>query len=231
MIGTSAGTNDLHLIPLLKYLYENGDIKYIELYIRPDATLEQLVKWRDLGIDLNYHAPHDDRADFRKDYLDLAIEARKVIGKMGFIIFNAGVNPDIDVFNIKGDALIPEVMPAFTKFGDRGNFTLPTQVKGKFCLDFSHAYATAKVIGEKPEKLIDAFIEKEPVHFHLADIASEYIDDYAPLGKGKLPLRHIIKRLPKSCEVTVETEHELETREEDIVRDVQMLRKCLKWKR
>ncbi len=216
-LGISCGIQEIKMIPGLRRLLSEKKIDYVELYLPMDLRFTDLMAWKRVFSDRTkewfVHAPHLANADTSDSAFRLAEEIKDLLEAKA-VIFDPGVNaPTYTIFNIK-KGFLPENMPFFTSLGDRGNFALPHEHGGEFCLDFMHAILTAKYGGIEPKKLVEAFLKKNPKHFHLSDSSSYDLDDHCLLGKGVLAnelnwLSEILQyKTKEDIEITIETGHE-----------------------
>lgn len=228
-IGVPIGSNDVYLISFLKYLIQDGLLDYVELYIQPNITVKEVMTWREANLELNFHAPHDERAEMTLSYIQLAKQVRDLLNENGFIVANAGIEnwEAFNKFDLGEDVLV-ENMPLFTTKGERGAFSKPTQAPKNFCLDIAHAYSTATLLHEDPIEFIRYFLAKEPKHLHVADMKDIHVDEYATMGKGRLPLKKIVPLLPDTT-ITVEVDHLASNREENIISDLKTFRQIIKY--
>ena len=225
-IGTAVATTDTNLSFFLDDLYQKKLINYVELYLKPETKISDLIFWNTFKFPIVLHAPHDSHASFKKDWVEFALWASKLVTNFQYVIFNAGLKGQGDIWQF-GDLAYPEVMPQHTSFKELSQFTVPDEVKGKFCLDFAHVYLTEQEYGMKNHSLTRLFLAKNPSHFHVGDISNTTIDEYCPLGTGLLDLKWIIKELPLTCNVTIEVDPDVKDRKQSIEKDVLTFRESV----
>lgn len=218
-IGTAVGTNDTFMIQRLRDLKKNGLLDYVELYILPSATIDEIARWRESNLVEFCQAPHDDLAGINMDYLNIGAEVAKMLGVKN-IIFNAGIT--IMTHDIPSH-FWPETMPFKTSLGDLGSYALPEEIMRDFCFDIAHGWITARQTGVDPKVLFKEFIEKKPKHLHITDVKRE--EDHLPLGTGDIDLDYVVELIHTFPNVTIETDHEKPDRWENMVNDLKIFRK------
>jgi len=218
-IGISAGSNDFHLMPLAMKLHIQGKIDYVELYIMENVELEHLMIWKKTGIPLNFHAPHDERAEFVPELLEIAVEASKIV-PVEHIVFNAGTK--VNKLMYKYPNAFPEIMPHITRWGDFGALSKPSEVRdGRFCLDVAHAWISAIMLQKDPKEFLKKFFAKNPPHIHIATSSNGDTDDYCPLKEGIVDVKFVIDNLPEDACVTIENDVDIKDRKKAIVDDLE----------
>jgi len=223
-LGVACGSNETNLIPVLRKLVTDHDINYVELYLRSDCTLNQLITWKDSELEFTLHAHHDEHGNTSVYSLREANQASIILeGKR--IIYDAGVDRALEV-----NDFYEENMPAFTSLGERGNKALSGESGQNICLDFAHAYMTAQVLGINYHDVWNGFLDLKPKHFHVSQISSVEVDDHCALNceVGLIPLGEVTDLLPDDAWVTVEPEHEISDRIDRLKSDVIFFRNL--WK-
>lgn len=233
-IGVSCGSNDTNLIGFLFRLVQRGQLDYVELYIRPDASLKQLVDWADSGLVQVVHCPHDDHGNTPPGYLDLGTTAGRIV-QAEYAVYDVGTivnnrHPTITSYH-NNFTVLPENMPYFNSLGERCGFSHPdnTPLKFSFCLDFTHAWVTANLLGENPDTIIAGFMAMTPKHLHLSGTDREIADTHCPLDQSlyhfdvDLVFAKLMGRVGDNIRLTVETNHETPNRELAIENDLNYL--------
>ncbi|MCG3204052.1 MAG: hypothetical protein KCHDKBKB_00755 [Elusimicrobia bacterium] len=220
-IGISMGSNDFDLLPLAVKLHVQKKIDFVELYLLEDAKLEELVIWKKTKIPLSLHAPHDEKANFVPELLELAIEASKILD-VEHIVFNAGTYSGKLLYKYQN--AYPENMPHITRFGDFGALSKPTDVReGKFCLDVAHAWISAVMLQRDPKEFLKEYFAKNPPHVHIATSSNTDADDYCPLKDGVVDLAFVLDLIPENACVTIENDVDIKDRKSAIVGDLEYL--------
>lgn len=215
-IGTSIGSNDVEMIPFLLGLKDRGILNYVELYIQPDVKISEILTWKKSGLVSICHAPHGEKSDYRYDYMEIGIQAASFFDPR-IIVYDAGINNPPKTWNLPLNC-VAENMPIKTSFGDVGMWATPQSFSGDFCLDFAHAWITAGIEGVDPKTYLQEFMRKKPVHFHLTDVMGAR--DHVLLGSGEMDLKFVASLLRGHMFVTIETDHELPNRKDNITSDL-----------
>lgn len=219
-IGTAVGSNDTDIIKDLRAFRATGMLDYVELYILPTVTIEEIAKWKESTLVKFCQAPHNEIAGFDLNYLNIGIEAAKILGVKN-IIFNAGlapiINKDIPSY------CWPENMPFKTSLGDLGIYATPDEIKRDFCCDIAHVWITARQTGVDPKILLEEFIKMDPKHLHMTDVKREV--DHIPIGTGDIDLKYVVELTHSFPNITIETDHEKPNRLATVYNDLKILRK------
>jgi len=207
-------------------------VDFFEVYITEDFDYRRL-KEIGTGKEFIIHAAHQGHGVNLADsttregarLLEVAIEAANYL-KASKIIFHPGeiesTDCNLDESKTKimaacDDRLCVENMPITVS--ERGYLcTSPSQVekyqkdtKTGFCLDIAHCFEAAWFEGKDPWKDLSDYLEASPRHFHLNDsrcssvLKSAAGAGHLPLREGDLNLSRIVKLLPPSAEITLET--------------------------
>ncbi len=125
---------------------------------------------------------------------DVAVKFIKRINDKRIIIEN---HSDYE----KGLCSTPEKMREFLKLTGK-----------RFCFDINHAISSSKQSGEDEFKMIKKFIKMKPAHYHLGgqkfiNLLGLYKKDVGHLCfmDSKIDLKRIVKMIPSSATVTLET--------------------------
>ena len=217
----ACGTNDLVLLPFFKELKSSGLIDYLELHIKSNATIKQLRDWQNTGLVKYIHSENGGRAEFVKEYLDMAIDVWTLSPYKG-IIFDIGISGEAydltsDELNW-GKCLLPENMPYKTSFGDICVGYMPSEMPKTFTFDVSHAWITANQLHLDPKQLVLDFLKLKPSHIHLTDCYGT--NDHLVMGTGEIDWQFVLDNLPKKITVTIETDNVREYRRENIKKDL-----------
>jgi len=226
-------------------LYREGLFEYVELYVIPDS-LHTLPRWETLGIPFTLHAPHYGHdfnlAQIEREDCNLRVYAqvREFADRLkaDYIIFHGGNRGSLDVTIRQLTCLherraLIENKPFHTlKDQQRCLGATPDEIRAvkesagcEFCLDFGHAVCSANSQGLDPYSYIEAFMEQDPVMFHISgvqDMASP-IDSHLSLSAGKLAPERMAKMLPPLAKVTLETAKASEGSLNDFQEDVKWM--------
>lgn len=239
-------TNTDHYLREAKRLYADGIFDYIELYMVPDS-LNTHIAWKDLCIPFIVHAPHSAHGINLADP-ELENSNCKVFGEVkqfadclnaDKIIVHGGVlgNTEELVRQLKivGDSrVLIENKPYFPVDGSNRLLagSTPEEIKYLmnctgcgFCFDIGHAVASANAHGAKWLDYFESFMTFNPNMFHISDIdVTSKIDQHLHLGKGSLPIKEILQRLPHDSMISIETQKNSRETLADFERDVQWIR-------
>lgn len=103
-----------------------------------------------------------------------------------------------------------------------------TAVGCGFCLDISHAIASANAHSANWRAWIDEFLSLHPAMFHLSDLqADSQTDQHLHFGDGTLPIVEILSRLPMDASLSIETAKDSDSDLEDFRRDALRLKSYL----
>ena len=85
-----------------------------------------------------------------------------------------------------------------------------------FIFDINHAIESAQELGKGSLDFIEGFLELNPVHFHLGGQKLGEKAAHLDLEKGDIPIKSILKKLPKNAEITLEVGTEIKRVEKDL---------------
>lgn len=218
-IGVSVGSNDFNLMPLVMKLHIQKKIDFVEIYLLEDVKLEELLIWKKTKVPICLHAPHDEKANFVPELLELAVEASKILD-VEHIVFNAGTYGGKMLY--KYSNAFPENMPHITRFGDFGALSHPKDVReGKFCLDVAHAWISAITFQKDPKEFLLEYFAKNPPHIHIATSSNVETDDYCPLQDGIVDIAFVSEHIPQNACVTIENDVDIKDRKSAIINDLE----------
>jgi sugar phosphate isomerase/epimerase len=76
-----------------------------------------------------------------------------------------------------------------------------------FCLDIGHAICAANALKRNPFEFLEKFYELKPRMYHLSDGDINGVDDlHLNIGKGNFDFNRILKHIPTSSRISLETE-------------------------
>lgn len=211
--------NKENIILEAKTLLDNGQVDFLELYIHPEGN------WEAFKILKNYlvtiHATHYDHG-FDLMELDgkmLDLYNNKVLPVANFfnspfIVLHPGCEGDTEDFSknlekIQDKRLLLENMPKTSLdekilFGHKLDELkwVKENERMEFCLDFSHAIASANSQGIPYKKLIGEFLnELNPSYFHIGGANSNSLkDEHLNLWDGSFNLNWIKLKLVEVSE-------------------------------
>ena len=84
-----------------------------------------------------------------------------------------------------------------------------------FIFDINHAIESAQDLGKDSLYFIEGFLELNPIHFHLGGQKLGEKGNHLDLDKGDIPIKNILKKLPKDAEITIETGVDIKGVEKD----------------
>ncbi len=197
-----------------------GDIDYVELYILPDVKFKEILAWEKSSIPIKViHVAHGSLGEVVPENIEMGLEFASRFFHPDWIIFDAGIDRTLDLWKWQDRGVLPETIPTIIMTGALGAFSIPDEVKGLFCLDFSHTWLTANILKMNPRTLIQEFMLKSPSHFHVTDCHGTN-QDHVPIGFGEVDFPFVLSVLPPDATITIETEHELLNREDRMLADI-----------
>ncbi len=223
-IGTTCGSNDTNLIEFLQKEKEAGEIDYVELYLLPDVKFKEILAWENSGLPIKViHAAHGPAAEVVPENIEMTLSFASRFLHPDWIIFDAGIDRTFNLWQWQERGVIPETMPTVTLLGSLSSLSMPDEVNGLFCLDFSHAWITANILHVNPRDLIKEFLLKGPSHFHVTDCRGTK-EDHLPIGFGEVDFSFVLSTIPSDSTVTIETEHAMLNREDRMLADIRKFR-------
>jgi len=90
------------------------------------------------------------------------------------------------------------------------------KINAGFCFDINHAIQTAIYLNQDYLKIIKEFIKLRPKHYHLGGQSLKDNADHLSFVDSDIPLKEIMKLIPRNAEITLETEPDSKKIEEDI---------------
>jgi hypothetical protein len=222
-IGTACGTNDLVLLPYFKQLQEEELLDFLELHVKSNVTFKQLDEWRKSNLVKYVHPENGGRANFVEEYMNITIDFWTLSDFEG-IVFDPGiVGESFDLTKVdEFHSLFPENMPYKTSFGDICVGYMPSEMPKQFTLDVSHAWITAYQLKLDAKELVKDFLKKKPSHIHVTDCFATR--DHLIMGTGEIDWGFVVNNLPEDITVTIETDHALDFRRENIKKDLMFFR-------
>lgn len=249
-------TNVDYIFASVEGFYRRGLFAYLELFVVPGSR-KSLDQWKSIKVPYVLHAPHS-YAGFNLSIKECEAENARLLEEVETfravlnprkIIFHPGINGSIDetirqVLHFKGnykELFELAVMENKPRVGLKNEVCIgasPEEIgsiinecKLGFCLDIGHTVYFAKWANLKYEDVIEKFIAMKPDIYHLSDgYTNSMVDMHLKLGEGNIDLHGIIKRIPPSSYITIETNKNAETALNDFERDVAYLYgapKCL----
>lgn len=245
-LGLKLWSHNLNYLKEAESLYKKGLYSFLELYVIPDSTQEQLELWKGLDVPYIIHAPHWKhgvnlaRKDKEQDNIRLISLAQKfAVGlKADKIIVHPGVGGVIEETGrqlkaIGDKRILIENKPYFGLDGGLVcNGTTPEEIGlvmktsgAGFCLDIGHAICSANAHKKEWSGFVKEMIALEPAMFHLSDGKADGVyDSHDHFGKGSYDIKAILKLIPENASVTIETVKDSQNDLEDFVGDVEYLR-------
>ncbi|MCG8572121.1 MAG: sugar phosphate isomerase/epimerase [Spirochaetes bacterium] len=227
-------------------LYNSQKINYIELFSVPGSFQNYITIWKKIKIPFIIHAPHSHsglnpaKKEFKKKNLLLAKEAIQFAHELesDYIIFHPGIDGEINetitfFSDINNGKIIIENKPYFTI--DKKHICIghsPEEISNiinkldlNFCLDIGHAIYSANAKKIDPYKYINNFLELKPKIIHLTDgNINGIIDQHLHFGSGSFDISKIMKLLPKSVKLTIETIKSNPNNLKDFEKDINYLK-------
>lgn len=245
--GLKLWSNNLTYFDEAASLYNDKVYDFIELYIVPSTYDATIAKWKTQKAPFVIHATHShlhgvnlaipekekENARLLRDTFRFAdtLKADKIIFHGGTAGTEAETSRQMNQFNEKR-ALI-ENKPFLALDGKNiCNGNSPEQISyimektgAGFCLDIGHAISSANSHKIDAISYLKSFLELKPVMFHLSDgnYKSE-MDSHGHFGSGDYPISKIMKLIPASGMITIESIKLSETKLDDFVKDVKFLR-------
>lgn len=228
-------------------LYAQKVFDYLEIYFVPGSE-STAAEWRAIGIPCIVHAPHSrhgvnlaaaDREAYNREtfaavrkFADMLsapdiivhggvlgsiteiVRQLKLVDDTRILIENKPYLP-IDHSNVKLAGSTPEEIAKIIAGAGCG-----------FCLDIGHMVASANAHAADWHDYFNAFLALKPKMFHLSDMqANSDIDQHLHFGRGTLPVREVLSRLPPDAVISIETARDSKDDLNDFEKDVEWLRK------
>lgn len=253
-LGLKLYSTNLFYIPKAASLYAEGVFQYIELYVEPGTTVEQLPAWERLDIPMVLHAPHS-LSGLNLSLKESEADNRQLISQVEtfhralhprWVIFHSGTNGTVDEtirqlkmfksdFPTVFEGAVVENKP---RKGLKGEYCIgasPEELERiiletglGFCLDFGHAICHAATAGENDMRIIDRFVRLKPALFHISDgyVTSER-DSHLHFGDGDFRIDALLGKMPPGSWLSIETQKDESLDLEDFRKDMQFLEKLV----
>jgi len=243
--GLKLWSTNMNYIAEAKNLFNEGVYHYIELYIKPGSYDQYIKLWKRINIPFVIHAPHfRDGMNLAKkekeaENIKLLEEAQKYSDALSAnkIIVHPGIDGDIketamQLKMINDSRILVENKPYHALDDDLiCNGTTPEEIKQVidtagvgFCLDIGHAICSANAHGQEIISCIKAFLDLNPIIFHLTDGDNDGVyDKHTHIGQGTYDFREILSLLPTEAMISIETVKDSQDNLNDYAEDVAKL--------
>jgi deoxyribonuclease-4 len=249
-IGLKLYSTDAALIPEAMVLYERELFHYVELYVIPRTPKEMIAQWELMDVPFVIHAAHSlhginlAQVEKEQDNRRYFSHTRRItdILQANWIIVHGGNNGSLQEtirqIGLIGDSrVIIENKPKIGLLGEKCIGWSPADLQEiadagllhGFVLDFAHASCAARSEGMNEVRIIESFLDFDPIVFHLSDgdIASEK-DAHLNLGSGNRDLGFYVGCVPPGGYITLETPRNPSTGLDDFIKDVAYLSSLLR---
>jgi len=206
---------------------QKNDYDFLKNFKKPMVIHAEHQGFGVNACDSNLHAKNLKSIKFARKLADF-VSAKKIILHAGMLL-NDKCSKEVSVKfvkNIKDNKIIIENHSSYEK----GLCSTPEKMRefldltGKrFCLDINHAISSAKQSGANDFKIIKDFIKMKPAHYHLGgqkfiNFFGLYKKDVTHLSflDSEIDLKRIVKLIPSSAMVTLETAMGIRNVEEDL---------------
>lgn len=227
-------------------LHGMGLVDYVELYAVPDS-LDTIPTWQKLDIPFTIHVAHSGHgfnlADPDKEHFNRTVyaEARQFADALNadWMIFHGGNRGSVEcaarqLASYGEPRAVIENKPYYTLRDERRCIgTSPEEIRFikqsvgcGFCLDFGHAACSAAAQGTDAYDYFAAFMEQQPVMFHLSGVKdlTSWVDKHLSLCDGQLDGQRIAALLPRDAKITLETPKKSSDSLDDFRKDVEWIR-------
>ena len=225
-------------------LLRTGTAHFIELFILPGTSMDDLQRWASLRAEFIIHAPHYDfginlsdrnRISSNRAGIGEALNAADLL-RADRVIVHPGVDGPVhetarQLSRLHDPRLVVENKPFFGRNDSRCTGSSPEEIGWltretglSFCLDIGHAICSANARGIDPMRYLDAFLALKPVWYHLSDGPADGTRDrHLHFGAGGYDLRCILSKIPRPRNITIETEKDSRDRLDDFEADARFL--------
>lgn len=232
-LGLKIWSTNIGYINPTQELYKKRVFDYIELYVDPRSTPEDLLNWQKISIPFCLHAPHSysglnpsqpTMEDGNRLLIEKVEQFRKVLSPVQ-VIFHSGIDGSLEE-TIRQLKLFKSEFPEIFKIAVIENkpklglkqehcvgsspeeIARIIQAVGMgFCLDVGHAIYYSAWKGSDWQETVRDFLHLSPKMFHLSDgdIHSQ-TDKHYHFGKGNFDFLRIVEMMSSETCVTIETE-------------------------
>ena len=248
-LGLKLWSNNDNYVKEAVRLFEKGVYQYIEIYMLPGTEQKMVDMWRGLDIPYVVHAPHFlaglnlAKMEQQESNFKLINETRIFADELSAenIIVHPGIAGDIketakQIKEINEPRLIVENKPYYALVDDlicNGSTSEEIEFVMKeagirFCLDIGHAFCAARGLKKEPMEFLEGFLNLKPEMFHLTDGDYESVyDRHYHIGKGNYDIKSIMKLIPQSKRITVETVKDSKESLADFEADIVYLKRAI----
>jgi deoxyribonuclease IV len=244
-LGLKLYTTDTPLIPAAANLKKKALIHYIELYVVPQTTSDQIEQWRRMDASFVIHAAHAAHG------VNLAQAAKEKENRRYFarvkgvadtlrvdrIIVHGGNNGSIEetirqVGMLGDERIVIENKPKIGILDEACVGWSPAEFQqiadagllNGMALDFAHASCAARSEGMSEREMISQFLAFRPKLYHVSDgISSSQKDVHLNLGEGDRDLAFYLSCVSPGGLVTIETPRTPSKGLDEFVDDVNFL--------
>ena len=231
-------------------LYKKMGFQFIELFVVPGSYEKHIKLWKAMDIPYVLHAstyPNGlnlSKKNNKYKNLKLIKEVKLFADQLNakIIIVHSGTDGKIEetvtqIKDINDKRIIVENKPYLSlyKNGKKRlicNGNSPEEInyimkhaKVGFCLDIGHAISSANSHNIDPIDYLKDFIKLKPKMYHLTDGRyNNELDEHFHFGSGNYPIKKILKLLPSSSNITIESKKNSKNNLNDFVEDIKYLK-------
>ena len=242
-LGLKLWSSNTSLLDKVNYLYQNNIITYLELYIVPESYEASVKIWKKAKLPIIIHAPNESILSIGiTDKFAKNMHIFSVVQKFADDLNPSKiiVHPDTGELQINIENLHKfndfriclENMPYFSLHNEGtlngSNFLdlekILSSTGYNFCLDLGHAIIAANNLKIDYMSFIHQFMKLKPTMFHLNDgRLNSTRDSHLHFGDGDFPIQKILKMIPPSSQITLETPKNILGDLNDFVEDIKYL--------
>ena len=212
--GIKIKANEFHLLPTI---YDNREIiDFIEVLIRPDFAVDDLVTINKFILPYSIHFPHltnnidfgnIKHAHYNQEFIERIRSNKKIFDSLTplcYIVHPESGDVQLSISNLKKLKVKPLALENMPYKFETGGYRLAHTAEAikpffnampdlELCLDLNHAIKTAVCTSLDSIEVIKNFIKiKKPLHFHIADgNMNSQFDEHLSIGEGSYDISKI----------------------------------------